>query len=349
MSNGAAGAEIASGPPVLVVLGRPGHGVTRYASDLADAAALREPSVEIHVVDDLVALVSAPSLPARMHLHVTDRLFGSSADEAASRIERLAERAAFTVTLHDLPQPSDGPTGLARRAPAYSRIAAASRGVVVSSDHESLLAEEYLGLRGVTVIPMGGRVSHSPPMVPSAVAPAPIVLVAGYIYPGKGHVEAIEAAASARDATGSPTASVTCIGGPSAGHEADLADLVTLGASLGVDVASTGFLEDIEYRGALLGPGTPLVAHAHVSSSRSLIDWIEEGRRPLALRSRYTEEVDRVRPGTLTLYSEGELAEAVARTWGDPRSTWLPPGTPLGPTLDDAARDSLEWWSAVSW
>lgn len=345
-----------AGLPALVVLGPPGHGVTAYAADLAAAVRIREPSVPVIRVPDLAALLSS-ALPSRLHLHVTDRLFGTSPDAAAEGLERLATRSAVTLTLHDLPQPSDGPEGLVRRARGYRRIARSARGVLVSSEHEAGLVREFLDSDSDSdadadvaprVIPLGTRRARSPhdQLAPAA---ARAVLIAGYVYPGKGHAEAIAAAAGARDAIGGDSAAVTCIGAPSPGHEADLETLRETGARLGVDVTSTGYLDTATYAAHLRGAGTPVIAHAHVSSSRSLLDWIESGRAPLTLRSRYTEEIDRLRPGTLRLYESGSLTEAVAASWGDPRSTWLSPGTSLGATLDDAARASLAWWSAVDW
>lgn len=337
-----------AGLPALVVLGPPGHGVTAYAADLAAAVRTREPSVPVIRLPDLAALLSS-ALPPRLHLHVTDRLFGVSPDAAAEGLERLATRSAVTLTLHDLPQPSDGPEGLVRRARGYRRIARSARGVLVSSEHEAGLVREFLdAYADPSVIPLGSRRAQSADdqLAPAA---ASAVLIAGYVYPGKGHAEAIVAAAGARDAIGGDSAAVTCIGAPSPGHEADLETLRETGARLGVDVTSTGYLDTAAYAARLRGAGTPVIAHAHVSSSRSLLDWIESGRSPLTLRSRYTEEIDRLRPGTLRLYKSGSLTEAVAASWRDPGSTWLAPGTALGPTLDDAARASLAWWSAVDW
>lgn len=337
-----------AGLPALVVLGPPGHGVAAYAADLAAAVRVREPSIPVISVPDLSALM-ASALPPRLHLHVTDRLFGISPEAAAEGLERLATRSAVTLTLHDLPQPSDGPAGLVRRALGYRRIARCARGVLVSSEHEAGLVREFLDADAdPRVIPLGSRRAQSPDDQPAPAA-ARAVLIAGYVYPGKGHAEAIAAAAGARDAIGADSAAVTCIGAPSLGHEADLETLRETGARLGVDVTSTGYLDAEAYAARLRGAGTPVIAHAHVSSSRSLLDWLESGRSPLTLRSRYTEEIDRLRPGTLRLYESGSLTEAVAASWRDARSTWLTPGTALGPTLDDAARASLAWWSAVDW
>lgn len=342
------GIGIPAGLPALVVLGAPGHGVTAYAADLAAAVRIREPSVPVIRVPDLSALL-ASALPPRLHLHVTDRLFGTSPDAAAAGLERLATRSAVTLTLHDLPQPSDGPAGLERRARGYRRIVRSARGVLVSSEHEAGLMREFLDADAdPSVIPLGSRRARSP-HEPPAPAAALAVLIAGYVYPGKGHAEAIAAAAGARAAIGTDSAEVICIGGPSPGHEADLDTLRETGARLGVDVTSTGYLDTATYAAHLESSGTPVIAHAHVSASRSLLDWIESGRAPLTLRSRYTEEIDRLRPGTLRLYESGSLTEAVAASWRDPGSTWLAPETALGPTLDDAARASLSWWSAVDW
>ena len=57
--------------------------------------------------------------PARVHLHVTDHLLGRSPEEALAVVAALAARGPVSLTLHDLPQPSDGTPG--RPAPGLLR------------------------------------------------------------------------------------------------------------------------------------------------------------------------------------------------------------------------------------
>lgn len=308
--------------PVTLLVGEPRHGVVQYARDLARAGEL--------------AVAAAPG--ARTHLHVTDRALASSPEAAAARVEALAATTALSVTLHDLPQASDGPRNLARRSDAYGRIAAVARGVAVSSAHEAALFAEHIG-GTAHVIPLGARRAAAPAtaVIPSARMQ---VLIAGYVYPGKGHAEALRAA------TGVP-ATVVALGAASAGHDGDVEALRALAEQLGVGFELTGYLDDDAYAARQRGAGIPLAAHRHLSASRSLLDWIEAGRRPIVVASRYTEETARLRPGTMTLCSIDGLAAALRIAWRDPASTVLAEGTPLGPTLVDAAAAYRRWWAEL--
>ena len=89
--------------PHHLLLGPDTHGVTRYAGEVAGAA--RAP-----VVRDVAQLVPG----AAVHLHLTDRLLAREPAEAAAAVEQLARRVRLTVTLHDVPQPTDGPVFAAR-------------------------------------------------------------------------------------------------------------------------------------------------------------------------------------------------------------------------------------------
>lgn len=91
--------------PLCIVVGPPSHGVTAYASDVADSLIEADPAVRRRDVAtaDLAEALVADERPARIHLHVTDKLFGSSLEDAADRVERLAALTSLTVTLHDLP------------------------------------------------------------------------------------------------------------------------------------------------------------------------------------------------------------------------------------------------------
>jgi hypothetical protein len=177
------------------------------------------------------------------------------------------------------------------------------------------------------------------------------VLIAGFVYPGKGHRPAVVAGARAAEtlrARGEDvgTVAVRAIGAPSRGHENDVTQLREEAAELGVAFEVTGFLGDDAFVRELAGPGIPLAAHEHVSASRSMLDWVEAGRRPLVVDSRYAAEMDELRPGTLTRYAADDLAERLVDAWLDPASTRLGPHASLAPTLDDVAASYLAWWAA---
>jgi hypothetical protein len=338
-------------PPLLLVVGDTGHGVAGYARDVAIAVRNADPRTQIVSVPDAAGAARAAASAPRIHLHVTERIFGGTPEAAAEQIDRIAAATSVTVTLHDVPQSSDG-TPLARRISAYDRILAVADAAVVNSGHEAALVREHLAYGGeLDVIPLGTR-DAVPPRLPAPTRSRRLeVAIAGFVYPGKGHAPALRAAADAArllhaDGSGPEEVAVRAIGGPSPGHEADLEALRAEGDRLGVTFAVTGFLEDEAFAREIRDASIPLAAHEHVSASRSILDWGEAGRRPLVVRSRYAEEMAALRPGTLTLYDPDALAEALAAAWHRPASTVLDPGVRLTPDLADVAVRYLQWWAA---
>lgn len=341
-------------PPLQLILGPPTHGVTHYASDLAAALTRVEPRTRRAEVPDVpTALASAPR-GSRVHVHVTDRLFGASPEDAADALARLAERVRPTITLHDIPQDSDGRM-LSRRARAYSRFCALAHAVAVNSEHEiSLLREHVDEGRADIAIALGTRLPRPPssPRVKGADSDL-TVLLAGYIYPGKGHASAIRAAAQAAtrlraDGRRVGDVVVRALGAPSRGHEGDVDRLSDDAAALGVRFEVTGYLVADDFARELVSPGIPLAAHEHVSASRSVLEWMEAGRRPLVVDSRYAAEMDRLRPATMMRFPADRLADELARAWEHPRQTWLPGDVSLAPTLTDAATRYLAWWAEMT-
>ncbi|MET0433888.1 MAG: hypothetical protein ABW025_06935, partial [Cellulomonas sp.] len=211
------------------------------------------------------------------------------------------------------------------------------------------------GGRGAGARPGAPRGPAPPP--PTTAAPAPqgpgtslVALVAGFLYPGKGHDDVVRAVADAADllrAAGTPPGevAVVAVGGPSPGHEDEVDRLRALADGRGVALRVTGGLDDDAFHAALRGPGVPVAAHRHLSASRTLLDWGEAGRRPLVVDSRYAREMADLRPGTLALYPPDDLPTRLARAWADPEATALPAGASLAPTLRDAAAAYLAWWA----
>jgi hypothetical protein len=343
-------------PPLQLIVGPEEHGVVAYAADVAAALRETDDRTEVAWVDSLPGAQAVARRAGRAHLHVTDRLLGRSPEEAADRLEGLASVTALTVTVHDVPQTSDG-TGLERRVAAYTRMFAAVDAAAVNSQHEQRLVADFLpGVATPHAIPLGARRS-SPSGLRSREHDAArsgrrdlVVLLAGYIYPGKGHAQAIEAAADAARAlrrAGEPVGAVVvrAIGAPSTGHEGDVAVLRNEAERLGVRFDVTGFLAGPSFDKRMMDEGIPLAAHEHVSASRSMLDWVEVGRRPLVVDSRYAREMDRLRPRTIARYEPAELALRLVEAWRDPKRTTLPAGASLRPTLADVAEDYLSWWN----
>ena len=326
--------------PALVITAGERHGVTIAARDLASAVT-EKVGRHLQVASDEL-LGDHP--PARAHLHFTDRLWGTSPEDAAAVVEKIAGRTSLTVTFHDVPQASDGPDNLPRRSDCYSRVANAARGVVVNSRHEaSHLSEAGIVPRTLAVVPL--PVTPAPPGPPPRPG-SPDVAVLGFFYPGKGHAEVVEAVAAQTPAV--PT--VTVLGGPSPGHEGDLAALVEQAGTVGVAVDVAGFVPEQDLIARCRAVTVPVVAHRHFSASGSLATWIGAGRRPLVADGRYAREMAALRPATVRLVSPGRLAEAVADALADPASTWLGADAVTRPHLDDTAAAYLRWWTKdITW
>jgi glycosyltransferase involved in cell wall biosynthesis len=325
--------------PALVVTAEERHGVTIAARELAAAV---ETATGCHLTVAAEAL-TGDHPPERAHLHFTDRLWAGSPPDAAALVERIAARTALTVTLHDIPQASDGARNLRRRTDCYTRVAQAARGVVVNSRHEAaLLAEAGIRPRVLDVVPL--PVTPAPPGPPPSPA-APDVAVLGFFYPGKGHPEVVDAVAALPDRP-----RVTVVGGPSAGHEDELLDLTEKAAAQGVDVDVTGFVPEEDLVARCRAVTVPVVAHRHFSASGSLATWIAAGRRPLVVDGRYAREMAALRPGTVRLVAPGLLTEAIAGALADPASTRLTADAVTRPHPDDTAAAYLRWWTgAVAW
>lgn len=347
--------------PRLLVVGPQRHGVTRYAQDLGESIArLAGVPFSSPVIDASVAETVANSI-ARAHIHVTDRIFGSSPEDAADRIERMARTCQLTVTLHDLPQPSDGERNLQRRSAAYRRIARAATAVAVSSEHESALFARYIDdapAMPTIVVPLGSQErqqsARRSARVPSTGPRDLVVLVAGFVYPGKGHEDVIRAAANVGRRLGetgtTPVLRVRALGAVSDGHDAELKRLTALATALGVQFEVTGFLSDDDYAAEQAGPGIPVAAHQHISASRTMLDWVDAGRMPLVVASDYVREMDSLRPGTLSMYEPDRLPAALEAAWREPLTTYLGTSSTDQWTLEHASAEYLRWWNeTVHW
>ncbi|MEI4270290.1 glycosyltransferase [Klenkia sp. LSe6-5] len=292
-----------------LLVGPPEHGVTRYARELAEAAGGTGP--------DLV------------QVHYTDRLFGPTAETSAAAFTELAAglRRPLVVTLHDVP-PDDGSVLQQRRARAYAAVVAAAAAVVVNSEHEATRLRAF-----------ADAVPHVVPLPVQVLPPGPVpppdgqVVVLGFLYPGKGHDEALRALP--------PGTGLTALGRPSDGHDDLVAELAALGP-----LTVTGYVPDDALPARLRAASVPLAPHRHVSASGSIGSWLAAGRRPLVPDVAYTREVAARCPGALWLYDD--LAPALAEAVADPTSTWLHPGTPVGPSMPGTVAAYRAVWASVS-
>lgn len=311
-----------------------GHGVAVYSRELATAVTAAHPGMEVVSIADLAGLDAGTAV----HVQFTDRLWADSPEEAARRFAELAARLRISVTLHDMPQESDGPRNRARRRDAYALVARSARGVVVNSVHESaLLREEDVWSGAVARVPLPVEVRAAAGGVDTTDGS---VGVLGYFYPGKGHDEAAIAAAAAG------LRRMTVLGRASDGHAEDLAAFVRRAEALDVSVEVTGWLDDDEIARRGRAVAVPLIAHRHVSASGSLASWIAWGRRPVAMRNRYIDEMAQLRPGTLAVADEHELGAAVRAAAADPASTWHGRERVPG-SWGDAVDAYTRWWTEL--
>lgn len=319
-------------PPVLLVHPGP-HGVAAYAREIAAEVVRQHPATRRSTLDALASLRSGTPV----HAHVTDRLWGASPEEAARVVVSLAQRHPLTVTLHDVPQASDGERNRPRRQAFYRAVVDAARAVAVNSAHErDLLREEGVWNGPVAIVPLPVE-----SVAPSAsVAHDDAVGVLGFFYPGKGHDEALAATVAAG------LSRMTVLGRASDGHAADLEAFVRRATDDGVDVEVTGWLDETEMVERARRVAVPVIAHRHVSASGSLASWIGWGRRPVAVRNRYADEMAELRPGALLVVEPADLPAEVATARDEPSRTWhgLDP-VPFGRA--DAARAYLRWWAEV--
>jgi glycosyltransferase involved in cell wall biosynthesis len=293
------------------------------------------------------AELGAESPPAMAHLHFTDRLWGASPEAAAEAIERIAARTRITVTLHDVPQHSDGSTNLARRSSCYRRVIAAATGVVCNSQHEvEVLRELTTATLRAHVIPLPIDAHPAAEQRPQSDG---TVAVLGFFYPGKGHVQVVQAVARlARVSDLRP--GVVFLGRASAGHDGDLQRLARTADRLGVALEVTGYLEREELIDRARRTAVPVAAHRHFSASDSINTWISAGRRPIVVDGRYTREVADRRPGTVTMVDGHlRLVDGIAAALRDPASTWLHADAVTAPNVSDVASAYLAWWKQVDW
>ncbi len=323
-------------PPVHVLAGPLTHGVVLYAAQLAGA-----------VGADTVSWADGPPEGVATHLHFTDRLLGSDPAAAATAVERWCRRAPTTLTLHDVPQPTDGDSFEARRA-AYARVVAAGAGWATNSvprarpgaathpaaRHRGSGRGRPAARRRVGRGPVGptGSVRHRDGR--GARVPLP---GQGAPRGGRGRRGPCPGG-SRRDRPGPGAA------GP---HHDDLVEeLQALAAGVGVGFEVTGYLSDADLLTAMREVSVGVAAHRNVSASGSMNSWLTAGRRPLVRDTAYAREMAALRPGCYRLFDDADLVDALASAADDPGSGWLPAGQPPSHRLEDAAAAYLAWWAS---
>ncbi|GAA3223451.1 hypothetical protein GCM10017691_10460 [Pseudonocardia petroleophila] len=283
-----------------VAPGPPDHGVVRHAALVAARAAEHG--------------VGSAGPPDLVHAQFTDALWGPDIASAADAFTSWAAGAPrpLVVTLHDVPGADPDPARDARRTAGYARVVAACDAVVVSAEHEAAKVAALSG-RAATVVGL-----PVPDPVPGGAEPAwadrPTLGVLGFVYPGKGHADVLDAAARHPSRP-----RVVAAGGASPGHGTLVAELRARAAADGVDLVVTGALSDADLTAAARAVTVPVVPGRTVSASGTLATWWACGRRPLAADGPYVREQATRRPGSVITYGRLDVTDALA----DPARTRL--------------------------
>ncbi len=327
-----------------VVAGPTRHGVVRHALQLgASDPFLTQTMVRVPSEvsgQEPPGLREAVPPGSTAFLHVTDRLFGPSPEDAAATIRALADGRTLALSLHDVPQVSEGDEWYRRRRAAYAEFAEVATQLVVASEFERALLAACIDdpedvdavMQKTTVAPLPLETAGSRHPVPHGASAE--IAVLGYLYPGKGVEDVIDAAATM--AADGRVVSVVNYGAAAEGHEDLVGQLQDRAGRSGVGFRVTGYLEDDELALALAGAGVPVAPHRHISASGSVNSWIAAGRRPIVRRGGYSVEVAERLPGALVLADS--LHDAITAAVDDPGSTRLDPTTWVGPTWAQAAR-----------
>lgn len=290
----------------LVAPGPLHHGVVRHSATLARL--LRRSGADVASHDQPVDVV---------HAQFTDALWGADVSSAAAAFTRwsAAVRAPLVVTLHDVPGADAEPLRDERRRRGYAQIVVAADVVVVSSRHEAAKIAAATG-RAAEVIEL--PVEPLPAGPRPGWADRPTLGVLGFVYPGKGHADVIDAA---RHVPGRPR--IVAAGAVSPGHAQLWSELADLAAAAGVDLVSTGPLDDAAMGAAAHAVTVPVVPGRTVSASGTLATWWAAGRRPLVADTTYALEQARGRPDALVTYGPGGLTAAATGALAEPASTVL--------------------------
>ncbi|WP_233542728.1 glycosyltransferase family protein [Kocuria tytonis] len=329
--------------PSLACVGPAQHGVRMHAENLA--AHTPQARSLAGALEDVRPALLAEDSP--VHLHFTDRLFGAAPALAARTVAEIAHRRPVSLTLHDIPQPSDGHAFAARRA-AYADVVDRAHTVVVSSGSELAQLREHVPFTSaprffVSPLPIDAPEPRQWGAARGAAGAdvPPSVAVLGFLYPGKGHDRVVEALA------GLPFGvDVLALGRASDGHEDLVPELDAAARRHGHTFRTTGFLDDAALTRAAQRVTVAVVAPSHVSASGSVGRWIASGRKPLVTPHPYFAELAARAPWALTLTDD--LEGSLRRALRDPASTWIDPGAWRTADLPSSAVAAAAQWEQIT-
>ena len=315
-----------------LIVGPAEHGVVRFADQLAGQ--LGGPVIRLATAAEQGFDAGPLGSVDVVLMQYTDGLYGPETTSAAANFVALRERfdRPAVVTMHDLPDAADDPVRYRRRAAGYRAVMDSVDAVVVSSRHEARLFARFStlfspGHAGVVPLPID-------PAAPWDGRPEPLpeVAVLGFVYPGKGHSEALAALAGMPAELG-----FTLIGRAADGHDDLLTALAEQAQQVGRRLDVTGFVPDEVLVGRLRQVAVPVAPSRAISASGSINTWLSAGRRPLVAAGPYTRELADRCPGAITLYEPGELPGLIHAALADPALTWLDADCQPWPSSAEAA------------
>jgi glycosyltransferase involved in cell wall biosynthesis len=292
--------------------GPDGHGVVRHARAVARLCAPH-------------GVLDTDQAPDLTHAHFTDALFGSTIEEAARAYRRWAAEARrpLVLTVHDVPDPHGRSRRDRARCAGYAAVLEASDAVIVSAEHEARKITELTDKSPHHIdLPLPPEPAQALAATPAGASSSLVLL--GYLYPGKGHDDAIDLAADVgRDRAGGAPA-VIAAGTTSTGHR-DLEERLREHAQRRqVPLTITGYLTDAQFASVAAAAGVPLVLNRDVSASGSLLSWLSCQRRPVVWAGPYSTEIEHRYPGNMLLGKDrSELVEHISRALEDPGTTRL--------------------------
>lgn len=304
----------------VVVPGPDGHGVVRHAKDVAWLLRASSPALHVEIVRDLRPFPGGHIT----HAHFTDAIFGPDIASAAEHFVQWAHQAPrpMVVTLHDVPGGGADPD-LARdrrRLVGYAHVARAADAVIVSGQHE--LVGGRAGGTEPSVVPLPVPTGVAPGLVRPTPDDPPSVAVLGFVYPGKGHAEAIEAVAGLH-----LRPRLVALGAASQGHEPLVRTLRRQAEQQGVELKVTGPLTKEELFAAAMTATVPLAAYSTLGSSGSLATWFAAGRRPLTTDTPYSRALLAADPGCVRLLprpaTRADVTRSLEQALAQPEGTWL--------------------------
>ncbi|MDC7104158.1 glycosyltransferase [Corynebacterium falsenii] len=338
-----------------VLVGPDEHGVTEYGLRLADALSelAGGQSVPVHrfaTWQDLRDAVDGGWRPGRpsdpgdpVHVTFTDHLLGADPQAAVELVDKLAESRSLSVSVHDVPQPQEGTARCQRRAAAYVRLAERADVLWVNSEHEARFFREECRSQGrravdpqIVPLPLPATLTDATDTAGKrgGSGVASDVTVMGFIYPGKGHAELIDALAGAG-------VRVRALGALAAGH-AELGEQLTQAAERGgLDLEISGYLPEADLERAMRAADVPVCPHRHFSASGSLMKWVALGRRVLVADSDYARELAELWPEFIVTVRDDQWAQAIAEL---PQGFSEPLEPPTNWTWQDVARAYQRTW-----